>query len=398
MKIVVIGSGIWGACTAYHLNKEGADVELYDMWGAGNSRSGSGGASRIIRLTYGDDKIYTELTNNSFTFWERLSNESERTLYDECGMLWLVSQDDDSYVTKSKVHIEKVGHSIEEISKSEAKKKYPLIHFDDINKIYFEKKAGALMASRCCKNVVRKFNQEGGKFFIGEVKIDERNIESNKSILFNGKSISADKYVIACGPWNRTLLPKMLKDKTYISRQEVYYFGVPNDSVRKYNLESMPCWLDLNADNASYYGIPFHLNKGFKISYDERSTKFDPDTSDRIPIPELVERTKSYLYRRFPTLKNIPIAETRVCQYENSLDGNFIMNYHSKNDKVLVLSGSSGHGFKLGPGLGEMAKDVTLYNKKIPLEFDVARLDKNKTSSQYYNSQIKYKEKKRLFN
>ena len=52
MKIAVIGSGIWGACTAYYLNKEGADVELYDMWGAGNSRSGSGGASRIIRLTY----------------------------------------------------------------------------------------------------------------------------------------------------------------------------------------------------------------------------------------------------------------------------------------------------------------------------------------------------------
>ena len=49
-----------GACTAYYLNKEGADVELYDMW-AGNSRSGSGGASRIIRLTYGDDKIIRNL-------------------------------------------------------------------------------------------------------------------------------------------------------------------------------------------------------------------------------------------------------------------------------------------------------------------------------------------------
>jgi len=107
MKIAVIGSGIWGACTAYHLNKAGADVDLYDMWGAGNSRSGSGGASRIIRLAYGDDKIYTELTNNSFDFWEKLSKESERKLYDECGMLWLVSQDDNSYITKSKKHIEK---------------------------------------------------------------------------------------------------------------------------------------------------------------------------------------------------------------------------------------------------------------------------------------------------
>ena len=348
MKIAVIGSGIWGACTAYHLNKAGADVDLYDMWGAGNSRSGSGGASRIIRLAYGDDKIYTELTNNSFDFWEKLSKESERKLYDECGMLWLVSQDDNSYITKSKKHIENTGNNIEEISKKEAKEKYPLINFDDINEIYFEKRAGALMASRCCKQVVRKFKKNGGKVFLGEVKIDEKNLDKKSSITINGNIIEADKFVIACGPWNRKLFPEMLEDTTYISRQEVYYFGVPNNKADEYNLNKIPCWLDLNANNPSYYGIPFHLNKGFKIAYDERSTIFDPDTSDRIPLPELVNRTKSYIYHRFPDLKNIPIAETRVCQYENSLDGNFIMNYHKKNNKVLVLSGSSGHGFKLG--------------------------------------------------
>jgi len=398
MKVAVIGSGIWGACSAYHLNKAGADVELYDMWGPGNSRSGSGGASRIIRLTYGDDKIYTELTNDSFDFWEKLSDESERKLYDECGMLWLVSQDDSSYVTKSKPHIENVGHSVEEISKGEAKKRYPSINFEDIKEVYYEKKAGALMASRCCKNIVRKFKKNGGKFFLGEVNVDERELENKKSITFNGKEIDADKYVIACGPWNRTLLPNMLKTITYISRQEVYYFGVPNNKASEFNLNAMPCWLDLNADNPSYYGIPFHLNKGFKIAYDERSTLFDPDKSDRIPIPELVERTKSYFYHRFPKLNGLPIAETRVCQYENSLDGNFIINYHKKNNNVLVLSGSSGHGFKLGPGLGEMVKDIIFDEKEIPSEFNLARLDNNGTSSQYYNSQIKYKEKKRLFN
>ena len=110
------------------------------------------------------------------------------------------------------------------------------------------------------------------------------------------------------------------------------------------------------------------------------------------------KRTKSYIYHRFPDLKNIPIAETRVCQYENSLDGNFIMNYHKKNNKVLVLSGSSGHGFKLGPGLGEIVKNILLHYEKIPIEFDLKRLKNNSTSSQYYNAQLKYNEKKRLFN
>ena len=92
MKVAVIGSGIWGACSAYHLNKSGANVEHYDMWGAGNSRSGSGGASRIIRLTYGKDQIYSELTNSSFSFWESLSNKHGKELYIENGMLWLITQ------------------------------------------------------------------------------------------------------------------------------------------------------------------------------------------------------------------------------------------------------------------------------------------------------------------
>ena len=398
MKIAVIGSGVWGASCAYHLNREGVDVELYDMWGPGNSRSGSGGASRIIRLAYGDDKIYTQLTNNSFKFWEELSRDSERKLYDECGMLWLVSQDDSSYIKKSKKHIESIGQSIDQLSKKDAQKKYPIINFDDINEIYFEKKAGALMASRCCKNIVRKFKEEGGKVLLGEVKINEEKLNNNDSISYDGKGIDADKYIIACGPWNRKLLPKMLGEVTFVSRQEVYYFGVPNDSVTKYNSDSMPCWLDLNSDNPSYYGIPFHLNKGFKISYDERSTPFDPDTSDRIPIPELVKRTKKYLYNRFPHLENHPISETRVCQYENSFDGNFIINYHEANDNVIVLSGSSGHGFKLGPGLGELVKDILINHKQIPKEFDIGRLKNDNSSSQYYNAQIKYNKKKRLFN
>ena len=398
MKVAVIGAGIWGACSAYHLKKEGADVELYDMWGPGNARSGSGGASRIIRLTYGNDKIYTELTNKSFAFWEELSNKSERELYNENGMLWLVSQNDSSYVTNSSKHIQNCGHTLEEISIEKAKNIYPNINFEDINQVFFEKKAGTLMASRCCKNVVREYQKNGGKIKIGEVKIDEENLNTKNSISFNGKTIDADKYIIACGPWNKILLPNMLQKLTYISRQEVYYFSVPNNQAKSFNLNSMPCWLDLNEDNPSYYGIPFHLNKGFKIAYDERTTLFDPDESDRIPLPELVDRTKSYLYHRFPKLKGLPITEARVCQYENSLDGNFIINHHENNNNVLVLSGSSGHGFKMGPGLGELVRNIVLENKEIPEFFNIKRLESNNKSSQYYNSQIKYNKRKRLFN
>ncbi len=158
----------------------------------------------------------------------------------------------------------------------------------------------------------------------------------------------------------------------------------------------MPCWMDLNENTPTYYGMPFHLNKGFKIAYDERSTPFDPDKSDRVPSPKLIERTKKYIYKRFPGLKNLPITESKVCQYENSIDGNFIIENHNLSSDVLIMGGSSGHGFKMGPGIGELVKDIILKNKKPPPFFSKSRLINNKNLSQYYNSQIKYESEKKI--
>ena len=398
MKIVVIGSGIWGACTAYSLRKAGAKVELYDMWGPGNSKSGSGGASRIIRLTYGKDKIYSELTNSSFSFWENLSNKHGKELYIENGMLWLITQDDSSYVKNSIETIKNFGHDIKKLNLDSAKKRYPIINFEGVKEMYLEKKAGILLASRCCKKVVHEFQNIGGSLIIGEVQIKEESLHKENGILFNNKKIEADQYVIACGPWNRKLLPKFFNKITYTSRQEVYFFSVPNNNAKNYGVEKMPCWMDLNEMTPTYYGMPFHLNKGFKIAYDERSTSFDPDKSDRIPMKKLIERTKRYIYNRFPGLNGLPITESKVCQYENSIDGNFIIGRHNESKKVLILGGSSGHGFKMGPGIGELIKDVLLNKKKIPSFFNKSRLEESKNSSQYYNPQIKYDTNKRFFN
>ena len=88
--------------TAYHLRKLGAQVQLVDMWGAGNARSGSGGASRIIRLVYGPDEIYVDLTSRSFELWAELFENNEREYYQETGLIWLFSQDDAAYALDSK--------------------------------------------------------------------------------------------------------------------------------------------------------------------------------------------------------------------------------------------------------------------------------------------------------
>ena len=67
--VAVIGAGAFGGWTALELLRRGARVTLLDAWGPGNSRSSSGGETRVIRGAYGPDRIYIDWTARSFGMW-----------------------------------------------------------------------------------------------------------------------------------------------------------------------------------------------------------------------------------------------------------------------------------------------------------------------------------------
>jgi glycine/D-amino acid oxidase-like deaminating enzyme len=73
---------------------------------------------------------------------------------------------------------------------------------------------------------------------------------------------------------------------------------------------------------------------------------------DRIVGAETVARARSLLSRRFPSLADRPVSETRVCQYANSSNGDFVIDRHPGLDNVWLVGAGSGHGFKHGPAVG----------------------------------------------
>src|SRR6202007_3184966 len=76
-------------------------------------------------------------------------------------------------------------------------------------------------------------------------------------------------------------------------------------------------------------------------------------TQSRIASTEGAAAAKQYLARRFPALKDAPVVESRVCQYENTSNGDFLIDKHPAFENVWLVGGGSGHGFKHGPSLGE---------------------------------------------
>ena len=85
--VAVIGAGVFGSWTAWHLARAGKAVLLVDAWGAAHNRASSGGESRIIRMGYGADEIYTHMSMRSLAAWHGLFRETKQPLFHPTGVL-----------------------------------------------------------------------------------------------------------------------------------------------------------------------------------------------------------------------------------------------------------------------------------------------------------------------
>jgi glycine/D-amino acid oxidase-like deaminating enzyme len=385
-KIIVIGAGAWGGWSAYMLQKAGYKVTLVDQYGAGNELSGSGGKTRVIRMAYGGDPDYTKMVKRSFDLWREHEHLWNDQLYHETGALWMFGDMKPSYATKSQPLMQELGFSLDEVAIEEVKQRYPQINAAGISKAYWEPKCGYLEAARSCKIVDGKFQELGG-VFLQEKITGIRGVGEIKGLeTASGKELIADHYIFACGPWITNLFPK-IKPYVYASRQEVYYYKSPV----KHLAPDLPIWFefkpsDLSANEAGLmrYGIPDHFDQGFKVAYDEREVAIDPDKDSREVTAETLENISKVIANRFPELKNAELIDHRVCVYDNSMDGEFIMDQAPGYSNGIYLGGSSGHGFKMGPAIGEMVKDQIKNEIPFPAPFKLNRLfEGKKLRSQY---------------
>ena len=172
----------------------------------------------------------------------------------------------------------------------------------------------------------------------------------------SGKEIVAERFVFACGPWLPKLFPDLLGDLIHVTRQEVFFFGVP-PSDDSFNTGVMPAWIDFND---FVYSIPNVDGRGFKIAIDAHGSDFDPDNGERVVTASGLNAVREYLAQRVPRLVNAPVTETRVCQYEKTSTGDFLIDRHPAFENVWLVGGGSGHGFKHGPAVGEYTAEMIM--------------------------------------
>lgn len=370
LHVVVVGAGAFGGWTALYLLRGGAQVTLLDAWGPGNSRASSGGETRVIRGTYGPKQPYTAMVVRALQLWRENELRWNLKLYHRTGVLWMTGQDD-QFERGSVPVLREAGLPIEELSSQDLAKRYPQVNFEGVKWAIYEKEGGYLTARRACEAVLSGFQVEGGTYRQLSVRQPLENGNELKALaLSDGSELVADIYVFACGPWLGQLFPDVIGSFIQPTRQEVFFFGTePGDS--RFSEETLPVWSDHTGPN--FYGIPNNQWRGFKLANDTRGLSFDPTNGKRIPSPEAIQQARDYLALRFPALKDAPLLESRVCQYENSPDHDFIVDRHPHADNAWLVGGGSGHGFKHGPALGEMVAKLVLNNETPNSVFRLSR-------------------------
>jgi sarcosine oxidase len=354
---VVIGAGVFGAWSAWHLRKAGQRVLLLDAYGAANARASSGGESRLTRGSYGADEIYTRFAFDSLPQWKWLSDLSGLPILHPIGVLFFF-QKREAYVDQSLAVHRRLKLPTVELDRAGLEARYPQANWKDIEVGLLEPEFGVLMARRAVQTLVKQFVKAGGEYRVAAVKPPDASKPLASIELSDGSSVSAANYVFACGPWLPKVFAHLLGPRIFPTRQEVFFFGVPAGDAR-FGGGALPGWADFNAGDI-FYGMPDLEGRGFKIASDKHGPPIDPDRGDRVTSPGSLADARAYLARRFPALAGAPLNEERVCQYENSSNGDLLIDRHPTASNVLLVGAGSGHGFKHGPEVGRYAAQLLL--------------------------------------
>jgi monomeric sarcosine oxidase len=366
-QVVVIGAGVFGTWTAHHLLASGCEVTLIDAYGPASPRASSGDQSRILRCGYGADEIYSDLARRSVDQWRALQDRAGVPVWHPCGVL-LLAQADDPYAIATRQTLERGGYAIEMLEPQQVRDRYPHLEAGDVSMTLLEPECGVLMARRAVRTLASELERSGVRVLRGKAVVRASSGTLRSIGLAGGGEIGGDAFVFACGPWLPTVLAPSLTGRIRPTRQTVVYFGTPAGDER-FGHARTPAWIDRPA---GIYGIPELEDAGLKVGIDEHGPPIDPDTEDRTPAPEAIMRARAWVERRFPAMKDAPVIGTRICQYENTSNGDLLIDRHPDYDNVWVVGGGSGHGFKHGPAVGAHAARLVVTSGETHPRFSFA--------------------------
>ncbi len=345
-RCIVVGAGILGLSAAWALGRRGWDVVVLEAAGsAGHGRSGSRGDARIFRLGY-PDPLYVEMALRARSLWQDLERAGGSRLLHATGQVTL---GDDAALDAIAAALKASGAPAERLSATEAAARFGGIAAR--SPVLFEPASGVLAADECLRTLC-----ETGRFDlqVGAAACAVRERPGGAAVTTAaGREHAADVALVCAGPRSLALLGETPAVAAAPSLPQVAYFGPAAGAGSR---APLPVFIEWGDDMV--YGLPVpgggpHAGT-YKVSHHTPGTAVDEfDPTDPEPFaddPGLLGLLTGAVTRLLPALDPVPVATER-CVYDNSADTDFVLD---RVGHVVVGCGTSGHGFKFGPLLGEL--------------------------------------------
>ena len=344
--VVVVGSGITGASTAYHLKKQGvSNVILIE--GRTPAAGGTGKSAAIIRQHY-TTPILARLTKESIGMLATMPEELGASGgYVRSGWYFLISDDMVRGAEKNVAMQKKNGIDTGFLTESEVAAQLPWLNPEGVAGVVHEPDGGYADPVQTTEAYVKGFRDLGGEVLIG---VSARRVltEGNrvKGIETDDGEVLSDMLVNAAGPWAKSLAE--------FSGIEMQMRAVrEQDSV--WEMRSGRPLPSASISNAvdSIYIRPlgerrFVVGRGFPKAYEDVDPFNYKQTADESFIADVLER----LERRFPPFVGAKRINSYAALYDVTPDWYPYVGPRRGFEGYADACGGSGHGFKLGPAIG----------------------------------------------
>jgi sarcosine oxidase/sarcosine oxidase subunit beta len=349
-KAIVVGGGIAGLSAAWALSRRGIAVEVFEQGPLPNPRSSSYDEHRVIRHAYGRLAGYTRLMPAAFRMWERLWPAIGRSHYLPTGTVVFLRQDDGWYdaVAKSLDELA-IGHR--EIDLNTIASRFPMMRTDGLARVVETDGAGMLFPTPILIDMIAMLDRDGVKLHSYH-QVTDMDPEAGW-IIANGQRHNADMVIVAGGAWAERLVPS-LRPAVVPSRQAILYLAPPADLAAAWSCA--PVMIDAAA-GGGLYALPPLRGTRLKIGDHSFSRRGDPD-DDRYATDQDLEPLLPAARNALRDFDSYTVLERRACFY--TVNDREQFQVRPTGSAGWVISACSGHGFKLGPLMGELtARAIT---------------------------------------
>lgn len=350
--VIVVGLGGMGSSAAAHLAERGLRVLGLEQHALGHDRGASHGETRLIRKAYFESPRYVPLLERSYQLWDALGERTETRLLHRTGLALFARNDAGADTTQARARAtaQELGISIEELSASQARARFPALAPGEDLTCLFEPGAGFVEVDRCVAAYAALARQLGAELRTGERVRAWSATPGQVTVTTDAGSYKAARLVVTAGPWAAQVLAELALPVRVHRVWQLWFAASEAMSAER----GTPAFA-FDLDGSFVYGFPRWGQWGCKICEHAPLEEVSPDAEPGAPtVPAAVQRIiATYLPAVEPAL-----VAAKPCLYAMTPDTHFLVDVHPRHANVCFAAGFSGHGFKFASAIGEALAEL----------------------------------------